>query len=639
MKALNRIAISLLGLAVLAGIASAQPQAHLGYAFPAGGQVGTTVDVKLGGQFLQTASGVYISGDGVTGSIVRVFKPPTGKQETEIRDKLQAALQKLRGTNSKVPLPRMDNTDGLIRLGRLAGVSEEDIKNFIEYAKNRRDPKRQQNAQLQESVYLRVAVGSDAKPGLRDIRIITPGSISNPVRFVIGRLPERVEGPQDDPSLPPKSAPDVGGRFPLVLNGQVLPGSVDRYTFEALKGERLVIEANARLLVPYLADAVPGWFQAVVAVKDEKGNPVAYADHYGFEQDPAVQFDVPKDGKYTLEIHDALYRGREDFVYRVTVGEIPFLTSVYPLGGHSGQSANLQALGWNLASTSIPFMPAAGANAVSVPSAAGDLASHPMPFVTTDLPEVFAKPNIGKPASAQGLRTPVVVNGRISKPGESQVFCIEGKAGTSLVAEVWARRLGSPMDSVLTLTDSSGKVIAFNDDTDDRAVGMVTHQADSYFMVSLPHDGSYFLTLRDAQQGGGLQYGYRLRVSPPLPDFELRIVPSSVRIRPGGTVAVSVVAIRRDGFAGEIALKLLNAPKGVELRDGKIPAGATNGKGTLRIPLGTRGMLMKLAMEGVGKVDGKEVHRAAIPAEELMQAFAYKHLVPTSDWLVKVMGG
>ena len=33
----------------------------------------------------------------------------------------------------------------------------------------------------------------------------------------------------------------------------------------------------------------------------------------------------------------AIYRGREDFVYRITIGELPFVTSIFPLGGRAGE--------------------------------------------------------------------------------------------------------------------------------------------------------------------------------------------------------------------------------------------------------------------------------------------------------------
>jgi hypothetical protein len=53
---------------------------------------------------------------------------------------------------------------------------------------------------------------------------------------------------------------------------------------------------------------------------------------FHFHQDPVAYFEVPRDDRYSVQIRDGLHRGREDFVYRLTVGEIPFVTSVFPLG-------------------------------------------------------------------------------------------------------------------------------------------------------------------------------------------------------------------------------------------------------------------------------------------------------------------
>ena len=49
-----------------------------------------------------------------------------------------------------------------------------------------------------------------------------------------------------------------------------------------------------------------------------------------------------------IEIKDSIYRGREDFVYRITVGELPFVTSVFPLGGPAGTPPKVELKGWNL---------------------------------------------------------------------------------------------------------------------------------------------------------------------------------------------------------------------------------------------------------------------------------------------------
>ena len=106
-----------------------------------------------------------------------------------------------------------------------------------------------------------------------------------------------------------------------------------------------------------------------------------------------------------------------------------------------------------------------------------------------------------------------------------------------------------------------------------KAVGMTTHHADSRLSTTLPADGTYTLRLGDRQQGGGSSFGYRLRISHERPDFELRVVPASVNLRAGGSSPLTVYAVRRDGFDGEIAISLKDAPRGMTLNGGLIPAG------------------------------------------------------------------
>ena len=63
---------------------------------------------------------------------------------------------------------------------------------------------------------------------------------------------------------------------------------------------------------------------------------------------PVVFYDVPVSGDYVLAIHDALYRGREDFTYRISIGELPFVTSIFPLGGRAGEPVSIKFKGWNV---------------------------------------------------------------------------------------------------------------------------------------------------------------------------------------------------------------------------------------------------------------------------------------------------
>src|SRR5262249_17776006 len=163
---------------------------------------------------------------------------------------------------------------------------------------------------LAETVTTEITIDPGAAPGPRELRLSANTGMSNPVVFHVGQLPEFSHAKEViDPEAPRPRAPERKVTLPAVLNSQVMPGEVDRYRFPARKGQQLVFVARARALIPYLADAVPGWFQAALTLYDAEGNEVAYNDDFRHHPDPVLAYRVPNDGEYVLEIKDALYRG------------------------------------------------------------------------------------------------------------------------------------------------------------------------------------------------------------------------------------------------------------------------------------------------------------------------------------------
>ena len=86
---------------------------------------------------------------------------------------------------------------------------------------------------------------------------------------------------------------------------------------------------------------------------DANGKEVAYNDDFHSSPDPVLYYEVPEDGEYLLTINEALFRGRESFVYRITIGELPFVTSIFPLGGRVGEPVTIEMIGWNLDKTTL----------------------------------------------------------------------------------------------------------------------------------------------------------------------------------------------------------------------------------------------------------------------------------------------
>ena len=521
--------------------------------------------------------------------------------------------------------------------------------------------KQQINRQISEWVLIEVTVDADAPCGERELRIGTSSGLTNPMVFEVGVYPEVCELEPNDRRAHPdvRNLPNAANQFgiprlralppiqsiqlPVVLNGQILPGDVDRFRFQAQKGQPLVIETQARKLVPYLADAVPGWFQATVALYDARGREVAFADEYRFDPDPVLFCRIPADGDYELEIRDAIYRGREDFVYRVTVGEKPFITEMFPLGGQAGVKTTATVKGWNLPAVRLPLDTAAGDPLIRTTDCRGPgWFSNQVAYAVGSLPERLEHEANDTLASAEEVAWPVIVNGRIDRPGDVDVFRFQGRQGDRVVAEILGRRLNSPIDSCLRLTDDVGRVLAWNDDHmvkdghlhKDR-LGLMTHHADSYLVVELPRDGTYCVQVTDTQGQGSEAHGYRLRLSPPRPDFALRVTPSSLSMRGGAIVPISVHALRLDGFDGDIDLVVKNA-RGFKLAGGRIPAGQDRVRMTLRAPARVAGSSVALELVGQAWIHGEMVNHRVVPADDVMQAFLYRHLLPAREFRVAV---
>ncbi len=122
-------------------------------------------------------------------------------------------------------------------------------------------------------------------------------------------------------------------------------------------------------------------------------------------------------------------------------------------------------------------------------------------MVGRELPQIEEKePNNGR-SQAQSVFLPVSVNGHIAEASDTDTFSVDLDAGRSFVAEVVAAQAGSPLDSLLTLQDSSGTEVATNDDFGG---------PDSMLAYTPKQSGRYFLTLSSSVGEGGAEHAYRL---------------------------------------------------------------------------------------------------------------------------------
>jgi ribosomal protein L40E len=691
---MNKLRFAILGLATaVAAASSARAQSqYIGYVYPAGGQQDTTFPIRLGGQGLLYASEVIVSGEGVSARLVDYSRVMDNqemgllrqqlnelkKKETPVSNAMISAMASLEfpapigpdsGSNvvpslichvcgtanpldagvcskcnvnlekPKAPQPGAPDAKTEPPQSEMEGAKQKLIERIERiFAEDERNPAVRSQTEL---VFAEITVAADAKPGRRELRVITKRGVSNPLPFYVGQVPEVARKPMKTMQLPvlgkeylaqrkrPVEEEEVRVNVPCTMNGQIAAGEVNRYRFSAGKGQRLLISAKARDLIPYVPDGVPGWFQAVLKLYDASGREVAYNDDFRSDPDPVIFIEIPEDGEYVLTINEALYRGRESFVYRITIGELPFVTSIFPLGTRAGEPVKIEVDGWNLEKATLVGPPQdAKPGSHLLAATDGAFVSNYVPFALDTLPECLDQEVNDEPAAAQKVSLPVIVNGRADRPGDWDVFEVEGKAGQTIVAEVHARRLGSPFDSFVKVTGADGKIIALNDDHHDAASGLNTDHADSYLMVKLPADGKYFIHLGDTPRRGGKEFAYRLRISQPQPDFALRLIPSRIVIRSNSTAAVTVFAIRKDGYDGPIKLSFKDLPQGFESAGATLAAKQESVGLTLKTSLTEMEKPVNLTVVGSATMPDREVVHEAVPAEDKMQAFLWRHLSP-----------
>jgi hypothetical protein len=638
-----------LGIFAVASLAEAAPR--IGFVYPAGGQAGTTFEVEVGGQGLKDPIGMVFTGDGISVEVIDHNRLPSAQVISDYRDKLRTLRGDFKSLPQGLEVPSASVIPEIEELLATVELTPKQVWQIDEYSWRRNDPKRQLNNQIGESVWVRVTIEPEVAPGFRHCRLQTATGLSNPMPFIVGDIPEYREPKVRKFHLPTylgiETAPEIEadesvleGSFtlPATVNGQIYPGEVDEFVFEAKKDDKVVISVEARSLVPYLADAVPGWFQAVVSIRDPRGRELAFSDDYKFNPDPVLFYKIPRDGKYRLHIHDSIYRGREDFVYRITLGELPFLTSVSPLGGQAGEEVDLVLQGGNLAEFErkryeLPEEP--GMHPIRATGGNGQ--SNPIFFHVDNVPEDAEREDNNRLGAASEIPIPSIVNGVISENGDVDFYRIRGKGRQPMTFEIFARRLGSPLDANLTIYDDDGKQIAWNDAYENPSAGLTTHHADPRITINLPSNGDCFIRVGETQNIGSPAHAYRFKVTQGTPDVALRATPSSLNAKPGGSARVTVHALRLGAFDGPIRIELEDAPEGYSMRPATIDAGKDTVTVGISVPSYPTDEPDEIKLRGVAIEDGKDTAiLQVVPAEDMTQAFITKHIVPVDALLVDI---
>jgi len=200
---------------------------------------------------------------------------------------------------------------------------------------------------------------------------------------------------------------------------------------------------------------------------------------------------------------------------------------------------------------------------------------------------------------------PVTINGRIGSPKDVDVFKFKSDKDQRLICEVYAQRLGSRLDALLTLTDAKGKMLAQNDDV----AGM-----DARIEFDFAKEQEYRLSIRDLNERGGSKFAYRLSIHQPEADFLVKFFPDIPRLTRSGHATVRCEVTRTGGFPGAVRVAFDGLPSGV-YSEPLVLTAETPSSGLLVISAAADAALgsFPVQIRAGGVVNGKMINHLAEP--------------------------
>jgi hypothetical protein len=399
-----------------------------------------------------------------------------------------------------------------------------------------------------QRVEFEVTLDPSVSPGIYALRIASGKGISAPLAIGVDSLPQLPFGPQIE-------------KLPVALHGTIGGAQVLTTKVAGKQGQSLVLDCEARRIGSKL--------KPVVRLYDPHGRQIAWSPpRRDLGGDARCELTLPVDGEYTIELHDELYRGANPAFFRFMIGDLKYADLTLPLAATAGSKTPLAFVGGNLTGTTL-----LDATGIATPGAV----AAPLPsdaFATGAGPRVGISnsPELVETAAAKGKlqelsAAPVGISGTLSSPGEEDQYLLAVSPGQKLRLEVFAERVGSPLDGVLSVRNLQGGQLATNDDRPGTSDPGLTFTVPAKL-------NQVQIGLKDLTAAGGSNFVYRIEVRDAAqPDFSLKLPGDCINVPAGSTQVLQVEAVRA-GYDGPIELAFENLPSEIAVHGSTIATGA-----------------------------------------------------------------
>jgi hypothetical protein len=437
-----------------------------------------------------------------------------------------------------------------------------------------------------------IEIADDAPLGTSYWRLATSQGATAARRLVVGDLPEVVEQEIDGETIP------MTVDLPVTINGRIFPREdVDIWSFRAARNQTIRAEVCASRLGSPL--------EARLEITDAEGRKLA--ESLGTPLDEAnLSFTPAADGVYQIRIHDINFGGLQNYVYRLSLRFGPGVSAIFPMGGRRGETTRFELVGHGLPHLPLEVaLPSANIKTYTHRFEVGGQLTNSVPIELDDLAEQIEREDNNDLSRAERVAVPSVVNGRIQSPGDVDCFTLTAAGGQSYEFDLRASRLGSPLDGVLTLFDSTGKEILRSDDT-------TAGNTDPQCRFTAPADSAYTLRIEERLASrGGAAFAYRLRIDLARPDFRLVLASDAINLVRGKEAKLRIDVDALAPIEVPIELHVEGLPAGVKIEGTQIPPKARQAELKLTAAENTPIQTGRLVVRGMAKIAEQEITRIA----------------------------
>ncbi len=386
----------------------------------------------------------------------------------------------------------------------------------------------------------------EVSSGIYLARLVTDDGVSNALPIGIDPLPQ----------VP--FAAEIT-TLPVALHGAISNNQVLRTSFTGHKNDEVVIEIEAKRF----GSAI----NPVLHLLDSRRAQIAWGqEQSNIGGDARIVAKLPSDGKYTIELHDALYQAGNANLFRLKIGPFKFADFMLPLAIPQDSDVIVQLVGtnWNLADAPVSSQKAKKLFGVQRLTGYSDLVGFRPGFLVSEIAEIVQEPD---PKTTNVPTAPVGISSRLTKGVENK-HQVTVQPGKKLRIEVFAQRLGSPLDGVLFVRDEKGSQLATSDDQPG------TSDPGLDFTVP-PGVKTLNLAVKDVAGRSGENFVYRLVVSEAaMNDFSLSVANDHLQIYTDSPAIIRVDANRK-GYNGPIKLSMPDLSTNISTRFNEIPANAS----------------------------------------------------------------